>query len=163
MLSCAVYTTIMKYTAPKFFKYRPVKRSEMINLFLVSLIFIVNIILSNSSLKYNSLALDQVLFDSNHLFVDVPLCHASFHLYFGIHYSWYSSSSRYLFISYSCYYWYNAGLCRRCLWHFLWNCLVSHQLHRFFSQRNHNEVSSLRKRTSEYVPPSEHRLFSLIR
>ena len=85
MLSCAVYTTIMKYTAPKFFKYRPVKRSEMINLFLVSLIFIVNIILSNSSLKYNSLALDQVLFDSNHLFVDVPLCHASFHLYFGIH------------------------------------------------------------------------------
>ena len=80
MLSCAVYTTIMKYTAPKFFKYRPVKRSEMINLFLVSLIFIVNIILSNSSLKYNSLALDQVLFDSNHLFVDVPLCHASFHL-----------------------------------------------------------------------------------
>lgn len=60
MLSCAVYTTIMKYTAPKFFKYRPVKRSEMLNLFLVSLIFIVNIILSNSSLKYNSLALDQM-------------------------------------------------------------------------------------------------------
>ena len=50
----------MKYTEPNFFKYRPVKASEMKMLFLVSVIFIVNIVTSNSSLKYNSLALDQV-------------------------------------------------------------------------------------------------------
>ena len=60
MISCAVYSSIMKYTAPNFFKYRPVKTSEMKMLFLVSVIFIVNIVTSNSSLKYNSLALDQV-------------------------------------------------------------------------------------------------------
>ena len=60
MLSCAVYSTIMKYTAPKFFNYRPLKNGELRNLFLVSVIFIINIVLSNSSLKFNSLALDQV-------------------------------------------------------------------------------------------------------
>ena len=60
MLSCAVYSTLMKYTAPNFFKYRPLKEGELRNLILVSVIFIVNIALSNSSLKFNSLALDQV-------------------------------------------------------------------------------------------------------
>lgn len=60
MLSCTVYSFVMKHTAPKFFNYRPLKQSEMKNLILVSVIFIVNIVLSNSSLKYNSLALDQV-------------------------------------------------------------------------------------------------------
>ena len=60
MISCAVYSTIMKYVAPGFFKYRPIKANEMKMLFLVSVIFIVNIVTSNSSLKYNSLALDQV-------------------------------------------------------------------------------------------------------
>lgn len=60
MLSCAVYSTIMKYTAPKFFNYRPLKRGELKKMILVSVIFIVNIVLSNSSLKFNSLALDQV-------------------------------------------------------------------------------------------------------
>lgn len=61
MLSCAIYSTIMKYTAPNFFKYRPLKKGELRNLVLVSVIFIVNIALSNSSLKFNSLALDQVI------------------------------------------------------------------------------------------------------
>lgn len=61
MISCAVYSTIMKHVAPGFFKYRPIKANEMKMLFLVSVIFIVNIVTSNSSLKYNSLALDQVL------------------------------------------------------------------------------------------------------
>ncbi|CBK23301.2 uncharacterized protein [Blastocystis hominis] len=60
MLSCAVYSTLMKYTAPNFFKYRPLKEGELRNLILVSVIFIVNIALSNSSLKFNSLALDQM-------------------------------------------------------------------------------------------------------
>ena len=60
MLSCAVYSTLMKYTAPNFFKYRPLTEGELRNLILVSVIFIVNIALSNSSLKFNSLALDQV-------------------------------------------------------------------------------------------------------
>ena len=61
MLSCAVYSTIMKYVAPGFFKYRPIKANEIKMLLLVSVIFITNIVTSNSSLKYNSLALDQVL------------------------------------------------------------------------------------------------------
>lgn len=52
----------MKYTAPNFFKYRPLKEGELRNLILVSVIFIVNIALSNSSLKFNSLALDQVFY-----------------------------------------------------------------------------------------------------
>ena len=60
MLSCAIYSTIMKYTAPKFFNYRPLKEGELKKMFLVSVVFIVNIVLSNSSLKFNSLALDQV-------------------------------------------------------------------------------------------------------
>ena len=50
----------MKHFFPSFYKYRPLKQSEIKNLVLVSVIFIVNIVLSNSSLKYNSLALDQV-------------------------------------------------------------------------------------------------------
>lgn len=60
MISCAVYSTLMKRVFPSFYKYRPLKRSEYKSLFAVSLIFIINIVLSNSSLKFNSLALDQV-------------------------------------------------------------------------------------------------------
>ena len=60
MISCSIYTTAMKYLCPSFYKYRPLKQAEIKNLVLVSVIFIVNIVLSNSSLKYNSLALDQV-------------------------------------------------------------------------------------------------------
>ena len=60
MLSCYVYSSIMKRLTPSLFHYRPLRQSELKSLFLVSVIFIVNIILSNSSLKYNSLALDQV-------------------------------------------------------------------------------------------------------
>lgn len=60
MISCAIYSTIMKYVTPRFFNYRPLKQSEWKNMLLVSVVFIVNIVLSNSSLKYNSLALDQV-------------------------------------------------------------------------------------------------------
>lgn len=144
MLSCAVYTTIMKYTAPKFFKYRPVKRSEMLNLFLVSLIFIVNIILSNSSLKYNSLALDQVCTRLNELVTDVSLCYASFHMHIRVLHSWYSAPSWCLPVSYPCYCWHNAGMRWRYLWNFLRNSSVSDQLYRFFSQRNYHEVSSFR-------------------
>ena len=59
MLSCYVYSSIMKHLTPSLFHYRPLRQSELKSLFLVSVIFIVNIILSNSSLKYNSLALDQ--------------------------------------------------------------------------------------------------------
>lgn len=62
MISCAIYSTIMRFVAPRFFNYRPLKQSEWKNMILVSVIFIVNIVLSNSSLKYNSLALDQVCF-----------------------------------------------------------------------------------------------------
>lgn len=62
MISCAIYSTLMRFVAPRFFNYRPLKQSEWKNMILVSVIFIVNIVLSNSSLKYNSLALDQVCF-----------------------------------------------------------------------------------------------------
>ena len=50
----------MKRVAPAMFHYRPLRRNEWKTMFLVSVIFIINIILSNSSIKYNSLALDQV-------------------------------------------------------------------------------------------------------
>ena len=60
MLSCFVYTSVMKKVTPKFYKGRSLRDSEFKTMILVSVIFIVNIILSNSSLKYNSLALDQV-------------------------------------------------------------------------------------------------------
>ena len=62
MISCAIYSTLMRFVAPRFFNYRPLKQSEWKNMILVSVIFIVNIVLSNSSLKYNSLALVQVCF-----------------------------------------------------------------------------------------------------
>lgn len=61
MASCAIYSTAMKYLFPSSFKYRPLKKGELKTMFLVSVIFVVNIILSNTSLKYNSMALDQVL------------------------------------------------------------------------------------------------------
>ncbi|KAK8796238.1 hypothetical protein WA171_004199 [Blastocystis sp. BT1] len=60
MLSCFIYSSIMKCVAPGMFHYRPLRRNEWKTMFLVSLIFIINIILSNSSIKYNSLALDQM-------------------------------------------------------------------------------------------------------
>lgn len=50
----------MKNVAPTMFRYRPLRSNEWKTMFLVSVIFIINIILSNSSIKYNSLALDQV-------------------------------------------------------------------------------------------------------
>ena len=54
----------MKCVAPGMFHYHPLRRNEWKTMFLVSLIFIINIILSNSSIKYNSLALDQVNLDN---------------------------------------------------------------------------------------------------
>lgn len=93
MLSCAVYSTIMKYTAPNFFKYRPLKEGELRNLILVSVIFIVNIALSNSSLKFNSLALDQVFFFAFYPNPDVPLRYARFHLCAGVSHLWQGQNS----------------------------------------------------------------------
>ena len=89
MASCAVYSSIMKYLSPSFFKYRPLKKEEYKSIFLVSVIFIVNIVLSNSSLKYNSLALDQVLLDFQADFVDVSLCYACFYMCIGVFDLWY--------------------------------------------------------------------------
>ena len=66
MISCAVYSFLMKKITPSLFRYRPLKKGEFKQIILVSLIFIVNIILSNTSLKYNSLALDQVLLPVYH-------------------------------------------------------------------------------------------------
>lgn len=80
MISCAIYSMILKWLFPKFYNYRPLKSSEYKSLIAVSIIFIVNIVLSNTSLKYNSLALDQVFHIDNGKNIDVPLCYACLHM-----------------------------------------------------------------------------------
>lgn len=45
---------------PSYYNARKIEKGEYIRLFLVSVLFIVNIVLGNVSIKYCSLALDQV-------------------------------------------------------------------------------------------------------
>ena len=80
MISCAIYSSMLRWLFPKFYNYRPLKSSEYKSLVAVSIIFIVNIVLSNTSLKYNSLALDQVIFSLFHFKIDVPMCYACLYL-----------------------------------------------------------------------------------
>ena len=61
MISSAVYSSIIRLAAPSYYNARPIEESEYLRLVMVSLLFIVNIVLGNVSIKYCSLALDQVL------------------------------------------------------------------------------------------------------
>ena len=161
MLSCAVYSTIMKYATPKFFNYRPLKEGELKKMILVSVIFIVNIVLSNSSLKFNSLALDQVLLCSYFL-ADVPLYHARIHLHSGIYHSSNCTPNSCIPISHSSYHWNDACMCRRCrnskrhwlvdLRHFLRSDSSYHKLHNLGSEGNCHEISSFGTAASQHFP-----------
>ena len=60
MISSAVYSGVLRRCLPSSYNAREIKREEYVRLVLVSLLFIVNIVLGNVSIKYCSLALDQV-------------------------------------------------------------------------------------------------------
>ena len=64
MISSAAYSGLLNVFIPSYFNARKVEKGEYIRLFLVSVLFIVNIVLGNVSIKYCSLALDQVEFCS---------------------------------------------------------------------------------------------------
>lgn len=171
MLSCFIYSSIMKCVAPGMFHYRPLRRNEWKTMFLVSLIFIINIILSNSSIKYNSLALDQVNLDN---FIHIQMFRCSMPVFtcvleyliqgtvrpFGVYLSLIP-----VIIGI------NASVCWWCA-HPYWNshlgwwyCVGSgsslYQLYNIITQGYCNEIPSFRKRTLKYFPASEHRLFLL--
>ena len=55
-----MYSSLVKWVAPSYYNGRHVDKDEYIRLFFVSVLFIVNIVLGNQSIKYCSLALDQV-------------------------------------------------------------------------------------------------------
>ena len=61
MISSAVYSGCVRIMAPSYYGARQVEKNEYFRLFLVSVLFIVNIVLGNVSIKYCSVALDQVL------------------------------------------------------------------------------------------------------
>lgn len=60
MISCFIYSAIVKQVNPSFYQYRKLKRKEKRTLVKISLLFVLNLVLSNSSIQFNSLALDQV-------------------------------------------------------------------------------------------------------
>ena len=60
MVSSAVYSSLIRCLAPSYYNARPIEKKEYCRLFMVSVLFIVNIVLGNASIKYCSLALDQV-------------------------------------------------------------------------------------------------------
>ena len=59
----------MKKVNPDFYQYRKLRRKEKRTLVKISVLFVLNLVLSNSSVQYNSLALDQV----NYLFLNIFL------------------------------------------------------------------------------------------
>ena len=61
MVSSAVYSGVLRYCMPSYYNAREIKKDERIRLVLVSVLFIVNIVLGNVSIKYCSLALDQIV------------------------------------------------------------------------------------------------------
>lgn len=61
MISCFIYSAIVKQVSPGFYQYRKLRRKEKSTLIKISVLFVLNLVLSNSSIKFNSLALDQVL------------------------------------------------------------------------------------------------------
>lgn len=60
MISSAVYSSIIRFLLPSYYNARKIEKDEYKRLVMVSLLFIVNIILGNVSIKYCSLTLDQV-------------------------------------------------------------------------------------------------------
>ncbi|KAK8795751.1 hypothetical protein WA158_000407 [Blastocystis sp. Blastoise] len=61
MISCSVYSMIMKQVNPSYYNKREISKQTMGKLLLMSFLFIFNIVTANTSLKYNSLALDQMI------------------------------------------------------------------------------------------------------
>ena len=136
MISCAIYSSMLRWLFPKFYNYRPLKSSEYKSLIAVSIIFIVNIVLSNTSLKYNSLALDQVIFSLFHFKIDVQMCYACLYLCSWVLDSWYETSSYGLLIFNSCYFWNYAcmyGWCNRFISSFISRFMVLCLVLFFFS------------------------------
>ena len=60
MISCFIYSGIVKRTNPSLYQYRKLRRKEKNSVVKISILFSLNIVLSNSSIQFNSLALDQV-------------------------------------------------------------------------------------------------------
>lgn len=61
MISCSVYTFGFKMIAPRYYAGRKIEKNEYFTLFLVSVLFIVNIVLGNSAIKHCSVALEQII------------------------------------------------------------------------------------------------------
>ena len=60
MLSSCIYSGILKYCFPSWFDSRMITTELLKRMFLISVLFFINIVLANYSLRYCSLALDQV-------------------------------------------------------------------------------------------------------
>ena len=60
MLSSCIYSGILKYCFPSWFNARTLTTELLKRMFLISVLFSINIVLANYSLQYCSLALDQV-------------------------------------------------------------------------------------------------------
>ena len=76
MVSSAVYSGLLRYCMPSYYNAREIKKEERIRLVLVSILFIVNIVLGNVSIKYCSLALDQVLNTRRIYWIDCEMHYA---------------------------------------------------------------------------------------
>ncbi len=76
MVSSAVYSGVLRYCMPSYYNAREIKKDERIRLVLVSVLFIVNIVLGNVSIKYCSLALDQVPHLRQFHWIDCEMHHA---------------------------------------------------------------------------------------
>lgn len=61
MLSSCIYSGILKYCFPSWFNARTLTTELLKRMFLISVLFSINIVLANYSLRYCSLALDQMV------------------------------------------------------------------------------------------------------
>ena len=61
LLSSFIYSGILKYCYPSWFNERTLIPDLFKKMFLISILFSINIVLANYSLQYCSLALDQVI------------------------------------------------------------------------------------------------------
>lgn len=73
MISCFFYSAVVKRINPSLYQYRKLRRKEKRTLVKISVLFVLNIVLSNSSIQFNSLALDQVRILNYNLLLDVSM------------------------------------------------------------------------------------------
>ena len=120
MISCFIYSAIVKKTNPSLYNYRSLRKKEKWTLIKISVLFVLNLVLSNSSIQFNSLALDQVIIVLWNRYIDVSLLYSCYYSFSWIHAIWKAPILECIFISHSYYYWYYVSLLRRCIFWIGW-------------------------------------------